>query len=780
MRSWRIVQHGVAGSLLVCGWLVGSAWAQNELPPPTSSTLESEAVLRERLQQNVREREQLLQQLEDLGRTREEALPSNEKPQRYQEAAVPQSDGVDAPEAVPVYDLADISIVSKRVQKHPEGLAFSATPRTETDSQPTRTMKEAMESLPGVILRSANGPRDFGVSIRGSGVKTTGVVRDLKFYEDGIGQTQSDGFSRLDMHDPWFMQSVEVTRGAASSLYDNAALGGMIHFKTRRGGDINGLETFLSGGSYGYQKYAVAVGREYGDVDIAVFASQVAEDGYLRHSDYNTQTVNLNFRFKLGDKDNFYVKAVTNALNANVPTRLTLAQFNADSRQAGGTGLGNDPLRLAQRRLDRRTVIGGLYERQLDANTVFTLEADYDVRDINQTFTQINDAFYPNFKGYADLRHDGRLGEMPLKSYVGFFANNMEQESQAFENLGDFRGSRGTLVQNSRGTIRNIGGRLREELEFIPKWTLAAGVGFQQSQISVQTINYTAGALASNPGADRTFYNWAPEVSLSWRPTESQRHWVRASTGYSVPGFANLTTGLDGLAGTNFSIKPQKNYNFEIGTDTKLHSTFGVQLVGFWVLVKDEIITQVNSTTAGAFAINADSSQYRGIEASYDWRPSPGWRFSGAYTHIDAQYINFADQFRVNGAGPITQILRDGKQVPNVARDVLNFKEEYEHPSGWGGWFETTYWNSYFLNNNNTVGAPAYWLLNANLHKTIELKPTSWFRFAKFYLQLDNMADKRYVGSGGVIADSTPDANKTLFFAGYGRAIYGGVTLGLF
>jgi iron complex outermembrane receptor protein len=105
-------------------------------------------------------------------------------------------------------------------------------------------MKESMESLPGVILRSANGPRDFGVSIRGSGVKTTGVVRDLKFYEDGIGQTQSDGFSRLDMHDPWFMQSVEVTRGASSSLYDNAALGGMIHFKTRRGSDINGVETF--------------------------------------------------------------------------------------------------------------------------------------------------------------------------------------------------------------------------------------------------------------------------------------------------------------------------------------------------------------------------------------------------------------------------------------------------------------------------------------------------------------------------------------------------------
>ncbi len=779
MTLRRFVKKGMMETMLACGLLAGPAWPQSDTPPSAPGAMESEQMLRGRLQQNVREREQLLQQLEEMGRKHDESLQKNERPQLYREMAAPTAES-GASEEPPIYELADISIVSKRVQKHPEGMAFSATPRSETDSQPTRTMKESMESLPGVILRSANGPRDFGVSIRGSGVKTTGVVRDLKFYEDGIGQTQSDGFSRLDMHDPWFMQSVEVTRGASSSLYDNAALGGMIHFKTRRGSDINGLETFFSGGSYGYQKYAFGIGKEYGDVDVALFASQVAEDGYIRRSNYDTQTVNLNFRFKLGDKDNFYVKAVSNALNANVPTRLTLAQFNADHRQTGGTGPGNDAARLGQRRHDRRTIIGGLYERQIDASTVFTLEADYDVRDINQTFTQINDAFYPNFKGYADLRHDGRLGDMPLKSYAGFFANNMEQESQAFENLGDFRGSRGTLVQNSRGTIRNIGGRLREELEFVPKWTLAAGIGFQQSQVSVQTINYTAGALGSSPGADRTFYNWAPEVSVSWRPTEQHRHWVRASTGYSVPGFANLTTGLDGLAGTNFSIKPQKNYNFEIGTDSKLHKTFGVQLVGFWVLVKDEIITQVNSTTAGSFAINADSSQYRGVEASYDWRPAPGWRFSGAYTHIDAQYINFADQFRVNGVGPVTQVLRDGKYVPNVARDVLNLKQEYDHPSGWGGWLETTYWNSYFLNNNNTVGAPAYWLLNANLHKTIELNSTSWFRFAKFYLQLDNIADKRYVGSGGVIADSTPDANKTLFFAGYGRAIYGGVTLGLF
>ena len=122
---------------------------------------------------------------------------------------------------------------------------------------------------------------------------------------------------------------------------------------------------------------------------------------------------------------------------------------------------------------------------------MLTVEGDYDLKDINQTFNQISDNVNPNYKHYTDLRHDGRLGDMPLKSYVGFFANRMEQEGQTFQNLADGQGTRGTLIANNRGYINNIGGRFREELEFVPKWTLAAGLGFEQSHINVNTINYT-------------------------------------------------------------------------------------------------------------------------------------------------------------------------------------------------------------------------------------------------------------------------------------------------
>lgn len=69
-----------------------------------------------------------------------------------------------------------------------------------------------------------------------------------------------------------------------------------------------------------------------------------------------------------------------------------------------------------------------------------------------------------------------------------------------------------------------------------------------------------------------------------------------------------------------------------------------------------------------------------------------------------------------------------------------------------------------------------------NIHKNVEFHNNKWVRFAKFYVELDNIADKKYATSGQVIGGETAGAaaSQQIFFAGYGRAIYGGVTLGLF
>lgn len=755
--------------LAVCVGGSGLGWAQEQAaPPPAGSEKADKAQRKKELEK------QLKDVLDELDRLRERETPTAGG------GVIKGKTEPIEPGVAPEVELKDVSIVSRRVQKRPEGLTLSATERNETTEQPTRHMRESLESLPGMVVRQGNGPRDFNISIRGSGAKTIFGIRNIKMYEDGISQTQSDGLSRLDMQDPWFMQSVEVTRGPSSSLYDNYALGGMVHFRTRRARDIGGFESLFTGGSYGYSKEGLAIGKEYTNLDAALFGSYIREDGFIRHSNYWTATQNLNLRVRVDDRQSLYFKVINNDLWARVPTRLTFGQFLADPRQAGGgTALSSATANsLDQGRRDRRTIIGALYERTIGASMTLTTEADFDLKDIHQTFAQIGDNTNPNFKHYTDLRHDGVLLGGPLRSYVGYFFNSMEQKANTFNNLNNFNGTRGTLAQNSNGLIRNIGMRFREEWTFVPKWTLAAGFGYENSTVYVNVINFSGGAVSSTASVNRTFNNFAPEVSLTFRPAEGYRHWTRFSTGYGIPGFSNLTTGTNGLAGENFGIQPQTNMNVEVGTESRLHERFSMQLVGFWTFFRNEIINQTTTTPlggTGSFAVNAPESQYRGVELGWTWLPVDGWRWTGAYTHMESKYVKFIDQLNVNGV--ITQINQAGHQVPAVEKNVLNSKLSYEHPSGTGAWVEGSWVDSFFVNNNNTLKTPAYLLFNVNVHNLYEIK-NSYLRFVKTYVQVSNLLDKTYVASAVPVSDAISDGQKQAFFAGYGRAVYAGLTVG--
>ncbi len=56
----------------------------------------------------------------------------------------------------------------RRLQSQPEGTARSTVPRSELSNQPTRSIKESLELVPGVSMRQDSNGRDGQFSIRGS------------------------------------------------------------------------------------------------------------------------------------------------------------------------------------------------------------------------------------------------------------------------------------------------------------------------------------------------------------------------------------------------------------------------------------------------------------------------------------------------------------------------------------------------------------------------------------------------------------------------------------
>ncbi len=727
----------------------------------TSSSTESQ------LAQQRQALEAELRQLETRLNTIREQLQTMDNTSTPSEASATDSDQSTLKKKE-VQMLTQIDVVAKRIQRLPVGITRDTSQRSSMENQPAKDFRESLESIPGIVLRQRNGPRDFSISIRGFGAKQGFGVQKVKMYEDGFSLTQSDGLSRLDLPDPWFMQATDVERGASSAMHGNFALGGIVNFRTRRGRDIRGMETLTQAGSYGYQKYATAIGEEYERMDAAVFVSHERGDGFRAHSEFATTTVDANFRFKIDDRQSMFVKIANNDLEVKTPQRLTLGQFQTQPKQAGTGAKSND-----RSRSDHRTIIGAKYTNRITPNTEASVTAEYDNKDINQKFGITLDQVQPNWKTRADVHHATQFSGMAFRSHIGIFYDYLESESTNFRNAADFHATKLNAINNSRGRIQNLGIRLREEVDFLAHWTLGAGMGFEWSRVSVNQVNFgfTTGTFSSRTNASRAFHNVAPDVSLTYHPNDHAQYWGRISGGYGIPNLGNLTTASTGLPGANLALEDESNINLEFGGKVQLHPRFKFLLVGFWTFFNNELISVTNAV--GSFTTNADASEYRGIELGWEWVPLDGLVIAGAYTYVDARFINFTDTLTTG------TVNRDGNTVPAVEPHVFNLRTAYDHPSGFGGWIEVSWLDDYFVNNANTLKAQAATVVNVNGHFT---KPVNWgwVRFVKGFVQIDNLLDQTYMGSGAIVSDNTADTAKQAFLLAPPLSVFTGVTLGLF
>lgn len=179
------------------------------------------------------------------------------------------------------------------VLRSPPGQTVTTVPSEIIRNTPVFTVGDLLQYSPGVSTKVGNGPRDIGISIRGSNARNGFGVRNIVVLEDGFPVTQPDGLSRTDLIDPHAYGAVDVFRGPSSALFGNYATGGAVNFRMRTGAEIDGAEIGTDFGSYGYLNSYLIAGKASGAFDLSLFASDVRGDGYISHSQFNTQTINF-------------------------------------------------------------------------------------------------------------------------------------------------------------------------------------------------------------------------------------------------------------------------------------------------------------------------------------------------------------------------------------------------------------------------------------------------------------------------------------------------------
>jgi iron complex outermembrane receptor protein len=667
----------------------------------------------------------------------------------------------------------------------PAGQTATTLDRSLFENRPSFSVGDVLRDSPGVSVKQGNGPRDLGISIRGSNARNGFGIRNLVIFEDGFPVTQPDGLSRSDLIDPRAYAAIDVIRGPSSALYGNYATGGALNFRTRPGGTIDGIEYGVDGGSFGYLNNYLAAGKKAGNFEASLFASDARGDGFIGNSWFNTQTVNFLATLQATPDDRFTVKLINNDLSTRLPIRSSLNQFYQNPYQQGcatgataAPGCGTVPLfingfngtrdnetavQAGLGRNDRRTIVGGRWEHDFDKSTTWRNQFVFDDRNISQptgATSAIGD--FPSYNYMSDVTKRGEIFGMDSTTFVGGFYNTLTASSDTRNVMPGGNAALGRPSSNLFSDTTNYGFRAREELKLTQSLTAVAGVGWESTVLKGLNTAYTytgpAGVTATAlTAADRTFQNTAPELALLYRLNDEWQFRGRVATGYGTPQVSNLFVLANGQNGNNTQLNTQKNLGYDLGFDWTPNNVLRLSLTGFYEFFKDELVTQ--ATPVGApntsFTFNAPRSEHRGVELAVDWKFHPGWRFLAAYTYLDQFYTEYTENLT---SSPNTfSFNRAGNKIPGISPNELTTRLGYDELSGplagLGGFVEVQWKDSFYMDNANLLKAPGYELVNLNLHYNTDLA-SDYLRKLSLYLEVRNVFNRTYVASANNITDS--------------------------
>lgn len=700
------------------------------------------------------------------------------------------------------------------IYREPTGQTFTSIDTTDFKQTPLFTIADLLEYSPGLSFKQGNGPRDVVISIRGSGARVGGALRNIVLMEDGFSMTQPDGFSRTDSTDPHAYAAVDVYRGPSSALFGNWANGGAINFRTYTGAEIDGVRTGHEFGSFGYLNNYTLIGKQYGPLDVFLFASDTRGDGFVLHGQYETQTINLKATYSPTASDRFVFKWVHNELYVNLPTRLSLNQYYLNPFQRGcyavptpATTLSNSlcgqtsvfangvsgakvqttAQQSGWHRNDRRDMLGLRWEHDFDAYTTWRTQVVWDDKNFNQPIdTPVGVADVPSIAASSDVTNRGAFQGRDVTHHFSLWYNRSRFTVYTSNLLPVGNGALGALTNVQEIMHSNMGMRAREEIALAPDVTGVLGLGVELSKIAAlsSSVDYGAGSFSAVP-ANRAFWNVAPEASVVWRPNAEWQVHVRASSGYGTPNYGQLFVNPQGRDGNNASLTSQRNTGFDAGFDWTPNERLKLSLTGFYEWYQNELLTQTPGAGLKSYTFNAPGSVHRGVELLADWRPIDGWKLLANYTYNNQIFTQFIEQ-----RGPVSLFDRAGYRIPGVAPHELTARIGYDRPSGdikgLGAFVEYVYKSSYYLDNGNQLTIPGYGLVNANIHYDTDIAD-SYLKNVSLFFEVRNVFDRAYVASANVVSNSVNAAgfqnpgivlaqNATgSIYAGSPRAFLGGV-----
>ncbi|MCS6809497.1 MAG: TonB-dependent receptor plug domain-containing protein, partial [Bacteroidota bacterium] len=364
-------------------------------------------------------------------------------------------------------------------------LAVTIVPKHRFEYSRGFGLDEALSLVSGVLVQSRTGNQDVRVMIRGFGARgagersNAGTSRGIRFYIDGIPETEPDGRTAFDLIDLSGATSIEVVRSNASALWGNAS-GGIVSINTIPDIEQPYISAQAYAGSFGFFKQSVRAGTPTDIGKVYISLNNTAFDGYRQQSRSALSQCYLGIVSNISSKTrmNTFLTAASN--NFQIPGPLTEQQFANNPQQAQHDPTIYNPtyVQRNEHRFNRLGRIGTTFEHAFSNHTVLSamafLQSKYLQRSERNTF---RDFHRYHTGGNLLLRHSMHLNDTLYANILA--GSDIQYQDGAILFYNQANGQRGTRLQtNKREGAQNLGAFAQAECRIGTQVSITGGLRY--------------------------------------------------------------------------------------------------------------------------------------------------------------------------------------------------------------------------------------------------------------------------------------------------------------
>ena len=536
---------------------------------------------------------------------------------------------VTAAQAADVAPLGTVVVTGTRSEKllDETPVATEVVDRREIDRMQARTLKDALENVPGLQISEIHGKSGFAVSMQGM---TSDQVLVLI---DGLPISASTG-SSVDISQYLLteVERIEVVKGASSAQYGSSAMGGVINVITRRIAAGFSAAATADAGSYGGQNVG-NYGSAHGNVRLSgggekwrasVAADVLDNKGFsINPDDWARQGDAIRREQYSGRLEWLPAAAGSFWLDASTYRETDVQRYTYYA----------PPNFVPQRKTEDitrdRLTYGGQwrFDNGVQARLAALVE-DYESK--SHEFS--NEVRTANRAAALRTEHASLQFDLPAwRRQLWQFGADVHRER-----LRQSANGVSELASGARRTSNEL--FVQNDILFNDTWEMVVGLRAQDDSDFGSHFAPKIGLRANLPTGDAWKTVLRANFGQAYRvPNLKERHYLfdHSALGYVVLGNPNL--------------KPETSNSFQLGGTTTWNERLTLNANLFHNRVRDLIQTDMdNFTVVNGIAAytyrNVARARTQGLETGVKWQANPALAWNAGYTFTDSQDLDTGEE----------------------------------------------------------------------------------------------------------------------------------------